>query len=228
VLNLALDPTPLLQLTPEELNKKLYLPSSELGEGEQRLPIKLLHVNKCPIVAPAKTLTAANSERQAIDRNKCLDNLKIIVEHFSEISSKILTMFEQQNTERLNQEDKNSDPDFAIYSGGFFSAKDKQLMEEIKRTPAEKLGESRWEFTDERLATMLFRYRGRNFPQTLDNEEMLKWQRFRQYRLTDPDSPGSIKMQSFMQEVEVLLAETHENPKKQSILKALVQYAQNL
>lgn len=228
VLNLALDPRPLLELTPKELSKKLYQPSSALLDGEQRLPIKLLHINKCPIIAPAKTLTETNAERLGIDRKKCLDNLKIIVEHFSDITNNLMAMFEIDESERHNRSAENTDPDLALYSGGFFSAQDKQLMDKIRRTPAENLGNSQWDFTDERLATMLFRYRGRNFPNTLDSEEMLKWQRFRQYRLTDPNSPASIKMQNFMQEVEVLMAETQENPKKLSILKLLVQYAENL
>jgi len=228
VLNLALDPSPLLKLTPEQLSKKLYQPSSELLEGEQRLPIKLIHINKCPIIAPAKTLSEANAERLGIDRSECLTNLKTIADNITNITNNLLVMFETDELKRHDNNDENKDPDLALYSGGFFSKQDKDLMDRIKQTPPENIGNVHWDFADDRLATMLFRYRGRNFPQTLNDEEMLKWQRFRQYRLTDSNSPVSIKMQAFMQEVEILMAETHENPKKQSILKSLIQYAQNL
>lgn len=227
-LNLALDPTPLLTLTPAELSEKLYQRSADLLDGEQRLPIKLIHINKCPIIAPAKTLSEINAERLGIDRKKCLEHLKIIAEHIPDITNKLVAMFEKIELERHSNSEQSTDPDLALYSGGFFSKQDKELMLKIIRTPPENLGDSHWDFADERLATMLFRYRGRNFPHTLNSDEMLKWQRFRQYRLTDSNSPASIKMQAFVQEVEVLLTETHENPIKHSILKSLVQYAQNL
>lgn len=52
VCDLAADISPLLTLTSEQLRERLYTPRSELSADEPPVPIKLLHINKCPIVAP--------------------------------------------------------------------------------------------------------------------------------------------------------------------------------
>jgi len=41
-------------------------------------------------------------------------------------------------------------------------------------------------FDDPRLAELLFRYRARNFPDTLNDEDRARWQDFCRQRLTDP------------------------------------------
>ena len=51
-----LDPSPLFELEPEQLREKLYQPSSMLEPGEQRLPVKLLHINKWPGSGTSKNL----------------------------------------------------------------------------------------------------------------------------------------------------------------------------
>ena len=62
VVDLAKDPSPLLELDSDALRERLYTKRSELGEDELPVPIKLVQLNKCPILAPAKTLTAENAE----------------------------------------------------------------------------------------------------------------------------------------------------------------------
>ena len=54
----------------------LYTKKSELEEqGVSSVPLKLVHINKCPILAPAKTLLPETAHRLGIDRQLCLDNL---------------------------------------------------------------------------------------------------------------------------------------------------------
>ena len=55
--NLQSDPSPLLSDEIETLKEKLYTRTSDLAEGEQRLGLKLIHLNKCPVLHTAKTLT---------------------------------------------------------------------------------------------------------------------------------------------------------------------------
>ena len=66
---------------------------------------------------------------------------------------------------------------------------------------------------------MLFRYRARNYPQTLDYQESIKWREFCQQRLMDPD---------YVIKLENLVEETSDNEHKQKLLKALYQYLQSL
>ncbi|GAB5378896.1 MAG: exodeoxyribonuclease I [Aliiglaciecola sp.] len=220
-LNLALDPSPLFDLEPSELKDKLYQPSSELAPGEQRLPIKLIHLNKCPILASAKTLTEDNAQRLGIDRKKCLENLTKI-KRASSIQHKLINLFEEE------QKTTTLDVDFALYSGGFFSDHDKKVMEQIRTASTKQLETETWQFDDSRLQTMLFRYKARNYPSTLNHEQVMQWQKHRQHRLADPESTASIGLDEYIMQIEQLSTEHQNNPEKQAILRALYQYAENL
>src|SRR3546814_11358957 len=46
------------------------------------------------------------------------------------------------------------------------------------------LGTRAFPFRDPRYPELLFRYRARNWPETLDADEHMRWQNFRQARLT--------------------------------------------
>ena len=60
VWDLAQDPRQLAGLDAETVRRRLYTRQEELPAGEQRLPIKTLHINKLPIViGHLKTLSDA-------------------------------------------------------------------------------------------------------------------------------------------------------------------------
>jgi exodeoxyribonuclease-1 len=221
VLNLALDPTPLFTLSEDEIRQKLYTPNTMLEEGEQRLPIKLLHINKCPVLAPAKTLSAENALRLGIDRQACLSNLQKIKANMPSLEKLQQVYTPSDNIDQL-------DPEHALYSGGFFSTNDKALMSQIVSSDVQGLTELTLPFEDERLNTLLFRYRARNASQSLSNTEVERWQRYRHFKFYDDESPASIKMPEFLMQLEQLSAEHSRNPDKLSMLKALYNYAQSL
>jgi exodeoxyribonuclease-1 len=221
VLNLANDPSPLFELSPEQIKEKLYTPTSMLEEGEQRLPIKLIHINKCPVLAPAKTLLAENAQRLNINREQCLANLQTL-----KSSPSLLTKLHEVYSE--NEERAPLDPEHALYSGGFFSSADKYLMQQVVDADLQGLTELTLPFEDERLNTLLFRYRARNFPQSLSQAETEKWQRYRHFKLTDETSSASIKLSEFLAQIEHLSNEYENYPDKLRILKALYSYANEL
>ncbi len=68
----------MLDLNVEELRKRLYTKRVDLAEGDLPVGLKLVHLNKCPILAPAKTLLPENAARLGIDREQCLANLAIL------------------------------------------------------------------------------------------------------------------------------------------------------
>ena len=221
VLNLALSPEPLLSLSVEELVEKLYRPNAMFAQGEQRLPIKLIHINKCPVVAPAKTLTEENALRLGIDRAQCLQNLAMIKQH-PEIKQKLLQVYTSTRPQT------ELDPEHALYSGGFFSDTDRNLINQVRDANEQELTDLSLPFNDPRLATLLFRYKARNYPQTLNAAEVERWQHYRKFRLMEADSPASIKLPEYLQTLEDLGNLHGQNPQKLAILKALYHYAQNL
>lgn len=219
-LNLQLDPTPLFELDIEQLRSKLYQPTSELAEGEQRLPIKLLHLNKCPVIAPAKTLTSENAERLTIDRQQCLQNLQKI-KAFKGLTQKLVSIFESDEDFREN------DPDHALYDG-FVPDDDKRKMSQIHQSSPEQLGTLDWQFKDPRLNKLLFRYRARNYPSSLTDGEIQRWQTHRKQRFLEPDSVAGINLDNYLQKLEVLSQTYQYSKDKMPLLRALYQYAENL
>ena len=79
--DLAGDMTPLLTLSAEQLRERLYTRRDDLAPDQAPVPIKLVHINKCPVLAPAKTLLPENAERLGIDRQACLQNLQLLKQH---------------------------------------------------------------------------------------------------------------------------------------------------
>jgi exodeoxyribonuclease-1 len=75
---------------------------------------------------------------------------------------------------------------------------------------------------------MLFRYRARNWPETLDADERETWDDFRLTRLTDPSFGASITIETYQQRLAEL-AETHAtDPNKLAILEALSQWGERV
>src|SRR5690606_9854811 len=75
------------------------------------------------------------------------------------------------------------------YSGSFFSSSDRKEMARLHTLLPEELAMVRPHFQDKRLPEMLFRYRARNYPQTLNTDDFLLWEKFRASRLNQGDAP---------------------------------------
>jgi exodeoxyribonuclease-1 len=69
---------------------------------------------------------------------------------------------------------------------GFIGDRDRRLCEQVRALEPAQLSHGHWMFDDPRLPELLFRYRARNFPDTLNSEERQRWHGFCQQRLSDP------------------------------------------
>ena len=59
-------------------------------------------------------------------------------------------------------------------------------MQRIRQCPSEELAGLELGYDDDRLPEMLFRYRARNFPETLTADEKERWADYRRQKFTDP------------------------------------------
>ncbi len=80
MVDLAGDISPLLELDSDTLRGRLYTAKADLGDNAA-VPVKLVHINKCPVLAQANTLRPEDADRLGINRQHCLDNLKILREN---------------------------------------------------------------------------------------------------------------------------------------------------
>jgi len=115
-----------------------------------------------------------------------------------------------------------------LYSGGFFSQNDKAVMAQVRSSSPDELREHSFVFEDARLDDMLFRYRARNFPESLSAEELQQWHEFRYYRLTDPEADVSISMEEFLETTQALLNDEACSDRDRAILEELQDYSDSL
>ncbi|MDV7021495.1 exodeoxyribonuclease I [Atlantibacter subterranea] len=214
MVDLAGDMSPLLELDADALRERLYTAKSELGD-DAAVPIKLVHLNKCPVLAQANTLRPEDADRLGIDRQRCLDNLKILRER-PDVREKVVALY--ADAEPFVPSD---DVDAQLYNG-FFSDADRAGMRIILQTDPQNLPALDISFVDKRIEKLLFNYRARNFPGTLDHEEQQRWLRHRQARFT-PEY-----LQSYAQDLEMLYGQYEGDNEKIALLKALYQYVQDV
>lgn len=213
--DLAGDISPLLELDAETLRERLYTRRDKLSADQAAVPIKLVHINKCPVLAPAKTLLAENAERLAIDRQHCLQNLQVLRQN-PQIREKVVTLFAESPPFAAS-----SDVDAQLYDG-FFGDADRATMKIIQQTAPQNLPALDLSFQDPRLTELLFRFRARNYPNTLDDSEQRRWQNHRREML----SPE--RVQEYVQQLEQFYNLYESDKEKLALLKDLYDYAREL
>ena len=215
VYDLSIDPEPMLSLSVTEIQQRLFTATKDLPEGVARIPLKTVHINKCPVLAPISVIKPEDAQRLVIDLDLCQANIAKI-KATTDLSAKLMAVFSDHA-----YDDRGYDPDLAIYSGGFFSDADKQKMAKIRSSSPEQLAASDVTFTDPRLSEMLFRYRARNYPHTLNADEQLRWQTLCQQRLTGQVPGASIAFEAYEARLQAL-RDSHDS--RTDIIEALEAY----
>jgi exodeoxyribonuclease-1 len=177
----------LLDANPAELSRLIFSKAAELeASGDDRVALKTIHVNRCPSVAPLNTLDHAAAARLGIDLNLCNDR-------FSELKGVSGLVEKIQEAYALNRFAENDDPDFQLYSGGFFSDVDRNTMHAVIGASAAQLSGFAGKFQDDRLDEMLFRLKARNYPEQLNAEESARWNEWRRVRWREDDILASAR-----------------------------------
>ncbi|WP_241546762.1 hypothetical protein [Thiohalobacter thiocyanaticus] len=221
VFDLSQDPALLLDHSAKTLAERLYTASEDLPEGVERPALKQLLVNKCPVIAPTSTLTGEAARRLNIDFMACRQNRQRLLDARKEIQKKLGKIFEPREFEPV------TDPDLMIYAGGFFDDKDKALMERVHQVPPDQLNGQGWNFNDGRLPEMLFRYRARNYPETLDPEEQARWLQHCRARLLEGES-GHLSFTGFREELEQLRTQAGDDVSRLSLLNEVEAFGHEL
>lgn len=227
VFDLSEDPTPLLTLSVEEIQQRLFTKTEDLPEGITRLPLKVLHRNKCPAVAPIRVLRPEDQARLNIDLPLCRERNEWLKQQ-PQLRHKLQQVFSGQFRKEAVPE--RLDPDQMLYSGGFFSPKDKSEMGRVIATAPNKLASTAFHFVDKRLPVMLFFYRARNYPATLSTDEHQKWQEICQARLDGslyPNDKNILTFEKFAKECKEIHERTLSDA-EQNIIQQLEHYVSEL
>jgi exodeoxyribonuclease-1 len=217
VWDLAEDPSVLRDLDAATLRQRMFSRADALPEGVTRLPIKTIHLNKSPVViGNLKTLSAEMAERWGIDVAQALVHADLAAKQTALLAGLWPEVFE-----RPEMAATTPDVDEDLY-GGFVGNEDRRVLERLRGMAPAVLAEQRPAFADARLGELLFRYRARNFPDTLTEDEQQRWHEHRVHRLHE-GAGGARTLQAFFDRIDELGEEADE--RGQDILGALVDHA---
>ena len=224
--DLSVDPQPMIDLDVDTLQQRLYTRADELPEDIERPGIKSVHINRCPVLVTAKMADPATAARLGISGEDCRRHLAAL-RTFRDADPRAFTQ-KVQSVVTGRAFDEETDPDRMLYGGGFFSDQDRRTMDQVRACDPEELGGASFPFEDSRLPEMLFRYRARNYPETLDDVERGQWEEYRFLRLTEPDAGAALCMEEYQQILESLLADEALGSEQRSLLQKLLDYGDSL
>jgi len=193
---------PLLELDVDTLRERLYTRREALAEGELPVPLKLVQVNRCPILAPFSVLRPADTERLRFDLAAVWRRVRQLLDQRSQWQPKVQALYAEAPGFAAQEQDVES----RLYDG-FIAAEERQLCEQVQQCPAEQLGSRAWPFQDERHPELFFRYRARNFPELLTAEEGARWRQFCRQRLLGEDGQSHMTCNQFLTLAEQLRRE---------------------
>ncbi len=215
VWDLAYDPSELFSMNAETVRTRLFRKTDALPEGMTRLPLKSLHMNKSPIVInKLQTLSRDMAARWGLD-------IELALRH-AEIAARAPDLSELWGQVYERAEKSGVDVDEDLY-GGFVGKDDRRKLNELLALPPQKLANAAISFDDRRLEELTFRYRARNFPDTLSEEDAQRWDAHRAARLFNGD--GNARTIEMLFEEIKKLSET-ANQRGKEILGALSDYAE--
>ncbi len=215
VVDLSQDPDEWSSLSVSEIQRRVFTKTVDLGD-ESRLALKAIHINKSPMVATIKLLDDKAASRLGIDVSLCL-------KHWQKIQA-----LDKQVLLRLSEAMQPTampvaDVDQQLYNG-FFDGTDKAQMRRIHTMPASQLIADDFGFTDKRLAPLLFRYKARNWPEVLTQEEQEAWQHHCFTTLSEASDNNPYVIDNFFEEIEQLMSVEGQTPRNLAILEELQAY----
>ena len=216
--DLSADPEPLLSLDAEQIQRRVFTPADQLAEGEERIPLKVVHVNKVPVVTTHKLLDKAAAQRLQIDVQRCEQHWQRLNQ--VDLHSKLQLVFAEKPFPAKPEAEQQ------LY-GGFLPNQDKTLLDEVRRASLQDFKQHSFYFSDARYNKLLFSYRARYFADSLTAEEQKTWHDSCKWRLTD-ESSGYLTLQQQAVEISQLLEDNSLSADKKAVLASLQQWSSNI
>lgn len=184
VYDLRHDPSQFVNLSQQELSRSLFASWEERRkDGYTPIPVKVLQYNRCPAVAPLGVLEQSDGwSKIQLTLADVEAHKKILLSH-PEFAEAIRTVFEERP-----EYARSKHAEAQLYDG-FIDGADKVRIEAVRNADAVKLADFQPQFADERLADLLLRYKARNYPLALSEDEVALWEAWRRERL-ESQLPG--------------------------------------
>jgi exodeoxyribonuclease-1 len=215
--DLAFDPRELESLKAADVRLRLFSKAADLPDGVLRLPVKSIHLNKSPMVmANLKVLASEMAQRWGVDVPAQLLHAEY-AQSLPDMSAIWNEAFDRADAPR-------PDVDEDLY-GGFVSNADRRRLNDLRVMTSDQLAQAHPAFEDARLPELLFRYRARNFHETLTDDEAQRWEVHRAACLFD-GAGGARTIEQLFDQIDEVSAEVDE--RGEAILGALYDYAESI
>lgn len=214
VYDLRYDPAPFVGMNQKQLADIFFASWEERkAEGYVKLPVKELQYNRAPAAAPLGVLEQKGGwERIHLDK-ETIERHKMSLLAVPEFAENIRTLLEGRPEFK-----KSPDAEAQLYDG-FIDGKDKVRIEAVRSAEPNRLADFQPEFNDERLSSLLLRYKARSFPDSLSEGEAAAWETWRSKRIKS-QLPG------FMKSLQRLATTNDET--KQFLLQELQLWAESV
>ena len=116
-----------------------------------------------------------------------------------------------------------NDVDQDLYNG-FIGPADRRRLNQLRELSPQELSVDRTGFDDARLQELVFRWRARNWPESLTEQEQERWQQHCMAVLLD-GAGGARTVEQLFAQIDAL-SETVEDERAEEILGALYDYAE--
>lgn len=209
--DLGHDPEELLSLDVEALRERVFASDDDLPDGLARIPLKGVHANKVPMLAPLATLDGASAARWGVDLARCQQHREALFAVREALAEKVRAVFTAPEFEE-------QDAELSLYAG-FIPDADKPLMEKVRNASADALWRYQGQFRDARLNTLLFRYRARHWPERLSEDEAAEWQAFVQGKLGYDTGLASLTLEAYEGLIAQRLVEARSFEERQLLQK---------
>jgi exodeoxyribonuclease-1 len=208
------DPTDLIELEADEIADRVFTARADLPDGVERIALKTVHANKAPALAPLSVLRGVDLARIGLDVERCQRHLERL-RQAEGVVEKVRQVFSVAH-------DKAAvvDAELALY-GAFANDADKRLLRDVRATPPSALATRTFPFHDDRFRELLFRYRARNFPNTLGPDESARWTEFRTHKLTTKTETTTLTLAEYFMMIDVLRVEPMTTAEGQMLLDQL-------
>jgi len=216
--DLSADPELLLSLEAEQIKQRVFTSADNLAEGVERIPLKVVHLNKAPMVATPKVVDATVAKRLSINLERCEKNWQRLQQ--IDLQAKLQAVFSDSNFTVTGEAEQQ------LYQG-FLPNRDKPVLDQVRAASIEAFKQHNFYFADDRYNRLLLSYRARYFPESLSASEQSDWLESCRGRLTNPDF-GYLTIDQQQSEISQLLDATDITAEKRDILQALEDWSRQV
>jgi exodeoxyribonuclease-1 len=218
--DLDADPEALLSMDPGDIADRLYTPAADLPEGESRIPLKEIHTNRCPALVAFDNLRGPDFARLRIDPDlarRRADALKAT----AGLAEKVRQVYARPREQRV------VDADAALYDG-FLPDSDRRLFANVRAAMPAALAAFATQFRDPRLVELVFRHQARNWPESLDEAQRIRWDEYRRARLHSDAGLSEYSFETYAASIAASRASHAGDGRAQVLMDALEDWGRSI